>query len=258
MLNLNLEQLCVNFWCRCFLALIFQLSPVDLLLVGARQIIQRQWKINNKLQLCAEVDVDFMVHQLLKDYVQSQDSGRLPSNSTQEKAISEKLRECVKSVNTNAELVAQIEEQLCSTGSGSMSSSNASSTNGLSEMMETCTTAPSPAPMIDVEVTSTVAPPKKANRCHMCNKRVSLVVVVDYIVENIVMIKHTNVHLIIKQWNVKNFAKIIQSLSQIRFNESKMLKSQRFVHQKNNKTGPKFTKLILEFKKKFQMNPNLE
>lgn len=103
-----------------------------------------------------------------------QDSGRLPSNSTQEKAISEKLRECVKSVNTNAELVAQIEEQLCSTGSGSMSSSNASSTNGLSEMMETCTTAPSPAPMIDVEVTSTVAPPKKANRCHMCNKRVGL------------------------------------------------------------------------------------
>lgn len=103
-----------------------------------------------------------------------QDSGRLPSNSTQEKAISEKLRECVKNVNTNAELVAQIEEQLCSNGSSTASSApTSSSTNSLPELME-CTAVPSPAPMIDVEVTSSVAPPKKSNRCHMCNKRVGL------------------------------------------------------------------------------------
>lgn len=97
-----------------------------------------------------------------------QDTARLSPNTNQkDKEISEKLREAVKNVNSNPELVAQIEEKLCSVASAAPASSSV-----VPEILETCsmearvnTNASEEAP---------VPPVKKANRCHMCNKRVGL------------------------------------------------------------------------------------
>lgn len=95
-----------------------------------------------------------------------QDTARLSPNTNQKgNEISEKLREAVKNVNSNPELVAQIEEKLCSVAAAAPASSSV-----VPEILETCsieartnTSEEAPAP-----------PVKKANRCHMCNKRVGL------------------------------------------------------------------------------------
>lgn len=99
----------------------------------------------------------------------SPNSGSTSTNVQTAETISEKLREAVKNVNGNAELVAQIEEQLCSTVASPMSSA-------VVETHEQCTVIESASP-VTIGAAEEVAPAptaKKPNRCQMCNKRVGL------------------------------------------------------------------------------------
>ncbi|KAE9547994.1 hypothetical protein FO519_008795 [Halicephalobus sp. NKZ332] len=102
-----------------------------------------------------------------------QDTARLSPNSGSSttvqtaETISEKLREAVKNVNGNAELVAQIEEQLCSTAASPTSSA-------VVETPEPCSVVESVSPVTASIEVAAIPTAKKSNRCLMCNKRVGL------------------------------------------------------------------------------------
>uniref|UniRef100_A0A1I8EF25 A20-type domain-containing protein n=1 Tax=Wuchereria bancrofti TaxID=6293 RepID=A0A1I8EF25_WUCBA len=134
--------------------------------------------------------------------------------------IAEKLREvsCSQAAKSSEDMTAQLESVAAAVeAAGGITASSSGTCSGVLSTSSSVASLDTAVAPDSITLSNEGQPvPKKANRCHVCKKRVGLtgkvssVVVVAYTAVSIVMIQRMVVPLITKQWREKKFVKIIR------------------------------------------------